>query len=266
MMDAMDRAFFEKGWVTFARDADLRSWVRAAYDIALERVNDPKERARWLQCEGTWFVGVDALPNDAKGTVGHAGPLTGQAFKTVQALYGALPLHKAQVSVVYPGYPRPRHGESEAAFGYRLRRDAAHVDGLLGVGPDKRRMLIERHAYILGLPMTDCNHYASPLTVWEGSHEVMRAAFRKALGHLDQAEWDKVDLTEIYKATRREVFETCRRVTVTAVPGEAYLVHRLALHGVAPWEADAKAPAEGRMIAYFRPEWPEPSDLWLTAP
>jgi hypothetical protein len=30
-------------------------------------------------------------------------------------------------------------------------------------------------------------------------------------------------------------------------------VHRLCLHGVAPWAADATAPPEGRMIAYFRP-------------
>ena len=158
---------------------------------------------------------------------------------------GDLPLHRAQVSVIYPGYPRPRRGESEAAFRYRLNRDAAHVDGLLGVGDAKRRMLKERHAYILGLPLTACSAEASPLTVWEGSHNVMRAAFEAALRGVPEPEWENVDLTELYQQTRREVFETCPRVLVPAQPGEAYLVHRLALHGVAPWGAGAEAPGGG---------------------
>ena len=59
------------------------------------------------------------------------------------------------------------------------------------------------------------------------------------------------------------MFETCRRVTVPAQPGEAYLVHRLALHGVAPWEDGAEAPEEGRMIVYFRPEFPAGGRDWL---
>lgn len=103
-----------------------------------------------MYCEGTWFVGVDTLPNAPDGTVGEAGPLTGQAWEAVSELYGRLPLHRGQVSVMYPGYPRPKDGEGEAAFGYRLRRDAAHVDGLLLEGPDRRRFLKERHAYIWG--------------------------------------------------------------------------------------------------------------------
>ena len=58
----------------------------------------------------------------------------------------------------------------------------------------------------------------------------------------------------------------CRRVPVTARPGEAYLVHRLCLHGVAPWAEDAGE--EVRAIAYFRPD-PRPGeapDWWLTEP
>ncbi len=74
-----------------------------------------------------------------------------------------------------------------------------------------------------------------------------------------------MDVTEAYHAARREVFETCARVVVHARPGEAYLIHRLALHGVAPWRAGAKAPPEGRMIAYFRPEIGSPAD-WIEAP
>jgi hypothetical protein len=219
-----------------------------------------------MYCEGTWFVGVDTLPNTPDGAVAEAGPLTGDAWGAVSALYGRLPLHRGQVSVMYPGYPKPKEGEGDAAFGFRLRRDAAHVDGLLLEGPDRRRFLKERHAYILGLPLTECGAGASPLSVWEGSHKIMREAFGKALEGVPPEAWDEVDLTELYKAARREVFDTCTRRLLPAKPGEAYVVHRLAVHGVAPWEDGAEAPEEGRMIVYFRPEWPDAGDQWLTAP
>ena len=74
-----------------------------------------------------------------------------------------------------------------------------------------------------------------------------------------------MDVTEIYHAARREAFETCRRVEITARPGEAYVVHRLALHGVAPWRDGTPAGPDGRMIAYLRPELPETGD-WLALP
>ena len=52
---------------------------------------------------------------------------------------------------------------------------------------------------------------------------------------------------------RRRIFAECPRVAVIARPGEAYAIHRLALHGVAPWQEEAPAGPDGRMIAYFRP-------------
>ncbi len=259
-------ALFDKGWVKFPKDATLAPWIEAAREAAIERVNDPDERRVWLHCEGTWFVGVDTLPSDAEGAVGQAGPLTGMAYHAAREIYGSLPLHPGQVSVMYPGYPRPRDGESEAAFRYREKWDAAHVDGLLGVGHPKKRMLKEQHAYILGLPLTACDDKASPLVVWEGSHTMMKRAFDEALAHRPPDTWADVDLTAIYQATRAEAFETCPRVKVTAEPGEAYLVHRLALHGVAPWEDGAEAPDDGRMIAYFRPELPPDTRGWLDLP
>ncbi len=261
----MSEDLTRQGWALFPAEQAVRDWAEAARIAAVQSVADPGQ-ALGLVCEGTWFVGVDALPNDAAGAVPGGPALTGVAFDVASTLYGRLPLHKGQVSVVYPGYPRPRDGESEAAFGYRKRRDAAHVDGLLPTGPDRRRHLLERHAYILGLPLTQSGAGASPLTIWQGSHHVMRRAFSAALKGVDPSDWGKFDLTDIYTATRREVFETCPRRLVTAAPGEAYLVHRLALHGVAPWEDGAEASEEGRMIAYFRPEWPDPGDEWLTAP
>jgi len=262
----MVTGFHEKGWCRYPVDPGVAAWIAAAYDIARERVLDPKEQAEWLQCEGTWFVGVDTLPNDPEGRIDGAGPLCGVAYAAALALYGELPLHRGQVSVMYPGYPRPRDGEGDGAFRYRLKRDAAHVDGLLAVGPDRQRMLKERHAYILGLPLNACSADASPLVVWEGSHVIMRAAFAAALTDHAPEDWGEVDLTEPYQAARREVFEHCKRVTVPASPGEAYLVHRHALHGVAPWDPDAEAPKEGRIIAYFRPELIGLGPEWLNLP
>lgn len=255
----------DRGWVKFPAEPAVRDWAATAFQVARERVKSPAEQAKWLTCEGTWFVGGDTLPNDEAGDAG-GGPLAGAAHETAQYLYGRLPLHRAQVSVVYPGYPRPRGGESDAAFRYRLNRDAAHVDGLLAIGPERRRMLRERHAYILGLPLTECSETAAPMTVWEGSHHMMRRAFAEVLGNRRESSWPEIDLTETYKATRRKVFETCRRITLPARPGEAYIVHRLALHGVAPWQDGAIAPPEGRMIAYFRPELPAGSRDWLDLP
>jgi len=48
-------------------------------------------------------------------------------------------------------------------------------------------------------------------------------------------------------------------------PGEATLLHRLTLHGVAPWAAGVTAPPEGRIIAYFRPLMGTVQD-WLLNP
>ena len=82
----------------------------------------------------------------------------------------------------------------------------------------------------------------------------MQKAFQAALSPYPVAQWSDIDLSEVYHAARRDAFANCRRVAVHAEPGEAYAIHRLALHGIAPWQADARAPSEGRMVAYFRPE------------
>lgn len=262
----MVEGLLDKGWAKFPVEQCVLDWGAEARDAALARIKDPEEQAKWLQCDGTWFVGVDTLPNDTTGAVGQAGELRGAAIAAARTLYGDLPLHRGQVSVTYPGYPKPRQGEGEAAFRYRRKRDAAHVDGLLAVGGDRRRMLRERHAYILGLPLTTTGPGASPFVVWEGSHKIMQTTFADHLGTHPESDWANIDLTEAYHATRREAFESCKRIELNAQPGEAYLVHRMALHGVAPWAPDAKAPPEGRMIAYFRPELPMGSREWLERP
>lgn len=236
-------------------DPGLARWARAARDAACRITADPVQRDQWLRHGGTWFVGVDALPNAADGSIdGVPLPRPWAGLLADPAAW-----HPAQLSVVYPGYPRQDPDESEAAHRFRRDRDAAHVDGLLPEGPDRRRHLREPHAFILGLPLT--NVAASPLVVWEGSPPIMREAFRRAFEGIDPARWGDVDVTAAYQAARRDVFQTCARCEISAEPGQAILVHRLTVHGVAPW-GHASAPTEGRMVAYFRPVLDDPA-AWL---
>lgn len=251
-----------RGWCRFPFDAKLAAWVSHAAGVATELAQNEQNIADWLRCGDTWFAGVNILPNDAHGRLEGGPHLMGDAISFIENQFGAQHWDRAQVSIIYPGYPKPMQGESEAAFRFRRDRDAAHVDGLLPVGPERRRHLHEPHAFVLGLPLVETSPDASPMVVWEGSHDQMRAAFSDVLKDVSPDLWGDVDLTEIYQTTRRVCFETCQRVVVHAVPGEAYLIDRLALHGVAPWSPGAESPAEGRMIAYFRPELEDISD-WL---
>ncbi len=241
------------GWRRTGPDPQIAAWAAGALPVASRAVADSREEWR---CGGTWFVGVDALPNGPDGAMG------GVALPWAALDLAPAPLHRAQVSVVKPGYPRPWKGEDATAFGFRLRRDAAHLDGLLPVGPDKRRIVKEPHAWILGLPLNVCGAGASPLVVWEGSHVLISAALRAAFAGHPAAEWGNVDVTDAYRAARAEVFRTCPRVELPVRPGEATLLHRHLIHGVAPWKEGAEAPEEGRIIAYFRPLMATVSD-WL---
>lgn len=246
----------DPGWRKYRYSAEVAAWARHAHGQAQAVLRDPGH-AHWYRGENTWFAGVDCLPNDTSGRLPDGPPLVGEFLEDLPETV----LHPAQVSAVFPGYPKPMKGETEAAARYRRTRDGAHVDGLLPIGPDRRRMIREPHAFILGLPLTDGSAEESPLVVWEGSHLVMRRAFRSVFsGHPADA-WPDVDLTEVYHAARREAFETCRRVTLPGVPGEAVVLDPLMLHGIAPWTAGDGPP---RLVAYFRPE--TDLDTWLTRP
>ena len=130
------------------------------------------------------------------------------------------------------------------------------------IGAQKRRMIKEPHAWILGIALNDHGLGASPLTVWQGSHLIMRDALRAALTGIPPADWGNTDLTAAYQTARRRVFDSCPRVTVPLRIGQASVLHRLTLHGMAPWADGATAPPEGRMIAYFRPMLPSVA-AWL---
>ena len=258
--------FFETGWCRFSHDPALAEWLAATLPAARRAVAAP-ENAEWLRCGGTWFAGVNVLPNGPTGAVEGGPELACEAVEFIRDSLGlaGFAWDRAQVSVCYPGYPRPMPGETEAAFRYRRDRDAAHLDGLLREGPDRRRHLREHHGFLLGIPMVEAGAGASPFVIWEGSHEIVREGFRDIFDGLPPGRWGEVDVTDGYHALRRRIFDTCARVEIAAKPGEAYLVHRLCLHGVAPWAPSARAGPDGRMIVYFRPPVGGPED-WLQAP
>lgn len=242
------------GWLRFAAEPAVLAWAAHALPAAIEAATDPAN-SHWLRCGGTWFVGVDTLPNDAEGRVGEGPALAGAARDFISRHLGsAVPLHRAQLSICHPGYPQPMAGESEAAFSFRRDRDAAHVDGLLAEGSPKQRFLREPHAWILGVPLVTGQGGASPTVLWEGSHAIMRAAFARAFEGVPPCRWGEVDLTAIYAEARRAAFLRCPRVVLELQPGEACLFHRHLLHGMAPWVDGAVAPACGRIIAWFRPQ------------
>jgi hypothetical protein len=88
---------------------------------------------------------------------------------------------------------------------------------------------------------------------------------RKRFGDLPPNQWGEEDVTQDYHQMRRAVFANCKRVEIAARPGEAFIAHRLTVHGVAPWAESATAGEDGRMICYFRPIVGGPMQ-WLTAP
>ncbi|MCP5088176.1 MAG: hypothetical protein GY952_15395 [Rhodobacteraceae bacterium] len=267
-MDGLAEQLNSAGWVKFPYDPKLAEWVRQITPAAQACAADPKLLADWLRCDRTWFVGVNCLPNNESGAVGASGPLRGNAIDFIKK--NVCPEHvnwdRAQISICYQGYPRPWDQESEAAQRFRRTRGAAHVDGLMRGDPSGARKLKELHRFLLGIPLLDVPKGAAPFVVWEGSHERIRAAFLQAYKNHPPDDWPNIDVVEIYKQTRREIFETCRRVEIPAKPGEAYVVHRMALHGMAPWPDDLEGPKEGRMIAYFRPTDGISPEDWLNLP
>ena len=233
--------------------AGIGPWIEAARAKAIEIARDQDMINAWLRHGGTWFVGVNCLPNDTDGTISKI-PFPNGLNRMVRDRFSFDEWDLAQISINYPGYPKQDPQESDAAARFRRNRDAAHVDGLLPNGPEKRRHLEEAHAFVLGLPLTQADDTASPMVIWEGSHKIMADAFQSVLRDTPPQDWPNVDLTEVYQTTRKHCFETCRRRIVHVPVGQGYIIHRAALHGVAPWAETAKADPDGRIIAYFRPD------------
>ena len=257
-----DDGFTELGWAKLDPDADLSDWIDAVRPAAISASNDPELRRQWLRSGGTWFVGVNALGNDAAGRVGDGRPLPDTALAKARSLCPHVQeLDRGQVSVAYPGYPQQDPQETDAAFRFRRDRAAAHLDGLHRGDAGSGRWFREHHAFILGIPLCPVGAGSSPVVVWEGSQHIMRAFLQAELGDLPPAEWAKRDLGDAYAAARREVFATCPQREITTEIGDAYLLHRFAVHGVMPW-GDGKTP---RAVIYFRPEAADLTEF-LSAP
>ena len=246
-----DEGFTELGWVKFGRDPYVMDWIDAVRPAAITASDDPDLRRQWLRSGGTWFVGVNALGNDAAGRIGGGQPLPGTALADARRLCPHFEaLDRGQVSVAYPGYPQQDPQETDAAFRFRRDRAAAHLDGLhRGVAGSGRRFR-EHHAFILGIPLGCVTTGSSPVVVWEGSHHIMRVFLQAELGDLPPEKWATRDLSDAYAAARREVFATCPQREITTNIGEAYILHRFAVHGVMPW-GNGTTP---RAVIYFRPE------------
>jgi len=242
------------GFQVFDSDPRTARWARAALDAARKITAQPEWRGPDNLRHGqTWFVGVDALPNAPDGSIAGV-PLRGPWQRHVPQL----PLHRAQLSVIYEGYPRKDPAESDANHRFRLIRAAAHVDGLLPVGPSRRRFAREYHAYILSLPLNDMD--ASPTVVWRGSQRIMQDALRRACEGRDPAQ---ADITEVYSAARKRVFAECEEVALHLSPGQSALLHPFVLHGTRPWAHERDPAGEGRIIAFFRPEYRGGAAQWL---
>lgn len=252
----------DRGWVKFDSTPQLRDWVAHAALAARQILADPAN-GHWYRHARTWFAGVNILPNDGDGALPGGPPLHGPVIDTLRDVMSPLPVtfEPGQLSACFPGYPGNDGSESASAHRFRVSRDAAHVDGLHAEGPLRRRFLREYHSFLLGITLSDVGPGQSPFVIWEGSHRIMRDAFAAVLDSVPPDQWDTIDLTEPYQEARRRVFNDCSRIELTASTGEAYIVHRHALHGMAPWTGGQTAP---RLIAYFRPPTTDRVD-WLAA-
>jgi hypothetical protein len=118
------------------------------------------------------------------------------------------------------------------------------------------------HAFILGIAVTEADADAAPLVVWEGSHHLIRAAFAEAFDGVPPEDVVGIDMTGAYHGGPARGLRAAPGARFRCDPGQAVLVHRHAIHGVAPWREGARAAEDGRAIVYFRPEVARPED-WL---
>lgn len=253
--------YLQYGYCVFDQDPAVLEWVSSAIEPAYEALAR-YENQHWYRYQNTWFVGVNVLNNDAAGRINNGPVLSGEAISFIEQSLTNRPisLDQGQISVCYEGYPKADMSEPASSQDYRLRRDAAHVDGIM-----KRRgerYLVEHHDYILALALNDVSASASPFVVWRGSHKLMQAALCGYLTDYAKEKWPTIPISKIYSQTRKRIFEECERIELALKPGQALVTHRHLLHGTAPWQAVNEP--EPRVLCFFRPE-SMTVEQWLTA-
>ena len=93
--------FGNTGYIEFGYDEQIAKWAECAKKKSSGILADPAHLQKWLQCEGTWFVGVDVLPNNSSGDFTNA--KLPHVFRSFMDKINLKPYHKAQLSVIFPG-------------------------------------------------------------------------------------------------------------------------------------------------------------------
>ncbi len=257
------RLLNQNSWAVCEPDKRMLTWIRNAKNTAQQKLKVDGFDKTQLRCGGTWFVGANFLDNDSFGTLNKV-RLEGMAIEAILERYGRLfcEWDRAQISICYPGYPKPSKQETAAAFSFRKNSFGAHVDGILPIGNPKRRYAKEYHAFIFGIPLEDYNQFAAPVVVWEGSHRIIRTFLSRVLLQNGVEKWKNLDITQIYAEARKEALSKCKKKIIHVPLGGCYVLHRLAVHGIMPWKKRGNSEAESRMVAYFRPILKD-SQFWL---
>ena len=267
MQQPLHQDLVQQGWCRLPKSAALLSWAEAHLDAAQTGMKAP-ENHQWWRYQDTWFAGVNVLPNNELGAVAGQPPLPLPLLTTLadycQAAVGELDL--GQISALFPGYPQIDPQQSVAANQFRRRHYAAHLDGLVPLGPQRRRFLTEQHSFILGISLTSHPVNAAPLMIWPGSHKRIQAWLIANLSGLPTADWDQIDLTDGYQDIRKHILADTEPQALHLAKGEAYVMHRHLLHGMGHWPNSIADPHnQGRIIVYFRPCWHQPMQ-WLKGP
>ena len=62
--------FKDTGWIKFDFDHRVASWAKVANSKITSKLKNKEIFENNLTCQGTWFVGVDALDNNPDGALG----------------------------------------------------------------------------------------------------------------------------------------------------------------------------------------------------
>ena len=268
--------FNQKGWCFLDNDDQHHRWIEAAKANILYKFGKRKYTKRDFRSGNTWFIGTNFLDNGSDGNINGVSMSSG-LWSQISGKFGQGVEYwdPGQVSIFWQGYPKNDSRETEKAFKYRLNKYASHVDGLLPIGPKKRRFAKEYHAFILGLPVINSMAGSAPLVVWEGSHIIFRDLFRRLYNRVSETELRNLDITEMYQKCRTKVFSTCPIRKIFSDHNQPYVLDRHLLHGVVQWKTNKMHsskkcpndgiqfdPLSGRIVIYFRPSYKSPMD-WL---